>query len=119
MAILMYLGFFAAGRELAAQALSTLTSWAIEATMPLIGLAISVPPVLGCREIHVFQKWLAVIGIIAFVGLSVAIFATSGDPAIIDPSVVGPDAGFRMGPFLLVVATNAVLVLSYGPYVAD
>lgn len=118
-AIMMYLGFFAAGTVLAAQALSMLTSWPLEATIPLIGIAILVLTVLGYRAIHVFQKWLTVIGIIAFVGLSVAIFATSGDPAIVDPSVIGADAGFRMGPFLLVVATNAVLVLSYGPYVAD
>lgn len=118
-AILMYLGFFAVGTVLAAQALVVLTSWPIEVTIVLVGLGIFVLTVLGYRAIHVFQRCLTVVGIAAFVGLSVALVATSGDPGIAKPSLIGDGAGFATGPFLLVVALNAILLLSYGPYVAD
>lgn len=118
-AVMMYLGFFAAGTVLGAQALTVLTSIPLEATIPIIGAGILGLTVLGYRAIHFFQKWLTIVGIIAFLGLTIAIIATSGDPAIASPSVIGDGAGFRTGPFLLVVAVNAVLLLSYGPYVAD
>lgn len=118
-AVIMYLGFFAVGTVLAAQALTVLTGLSVDVTIPLVSLGILGLTVLGYRAIHLFQKWLTVVGIAAFAGLSIAIAATSDDSMIAKPSVIGNDAGFVAGPFLLVVAFCAILLLSYGPYVAD
>lgn len=118
-AIVMYLGFFAAGTVLAAEALNILTGIAVEAAIPLVGAGILVLTIMGYRAIHVFQRFLTIAGIVGFIGLTIAVLATAGDPEIADPTVIGEEPGFVLGPFLLVVALCAILLLSYGPYVAD
>ena len=118
-AVLMYLGFLATGIVLGAQALANLAPVPLEVGIPLLGSLMGVLAVLGYRAIHMFQRLLTVLGGIAFVALTIAVIATSNDPAVASPSVIGPDPGFLIGPFLLIVAVNAVLLLSYGPYVAD
>lgn len=118
-AVFMYLGFFAAGTVLGAQALANVTAIPLTVGIPILGVLIAALAVFGYRAIHVYQRGLSILGAITFLALTVAMIATSDDPEIADPSVIGDDPGFLVGPFLIIVAINAVLLLSYGPYVAD
>lgn len=118
-AVLMYLGFLATGIVLGAQALANLLPIPLTVGIPFLGSLMGVLAVFGYRAIHMYQRLLSVVGGIAFAALTSAVIATPDDPAIVQPSVIGPDPGFLVGPFLLIVALNAVLLLSYGPYVAD
>ncbi|MDO3399553.1 cytosine permease [Mycolicibacterium neoaurum] len=118
-AVFMYLGFLATGIVLGAQALANVSSVPIEVGIPILGILMGVLAVLGYRAIHMFQRFLSIMGGLAFAALTCALFATSGDPAIAAPTFIGDNPGFLPGPFLLIIAVNAVLLLSYGPYVAD
>ncbi|MFI2841473.1 purine-cytosine permease family protein [Mycolicibacterium sp. PDY-3] len=118
-AVFMYLGFLATGIVLGAQALANVSSVPIEVGIPILGILMGVLAVLGYRAIHMFQRFLSVMGGVAFAALTCALFATSGDAGIAAPTFIGDNPGFLPGPFLLIIAVNAVLLLSYGPYVAD
>ena len=118
-AVFMYLGFLATGVVLGAQALTNVASVPIEVGIPVLGTLMGVLAVFGYRAIHMFQRLLSVMGGVAFGVLTYALVATSDDPKIAAPSLIGDDPGFLPGPFLLIIAVNAVLLLSYGPYVAD
>jgi NCS1 family nucleobase:cation symporter-1 len=118
-AVFMYLGFLATGIVLGAQALHNVAAVPIEVGIPILGALMGVLAVLGYRAIHMFQRGLSILGGVAFGLLTIALIATSDDPNIAQPSVIGDNPGFLPGPFLLIIAVNSVLLLSYGPYVAD
>ena len=117
--VAMYLGFYAGGAVLGGGALADITGVSLEWGIVLVGGGSLLLVLLGYRAIHLFEKIMTVWGLIVFVLLTIGLFVSAGDSAIVSPEGVGDSAGFVLGPFLLVVALAAVLLLSYAPYVAD
>jgi len=117
--LIMYLGFFAAGSAISGDALRDLLGISTSSGILLTSVAIVVLVFVGYRAIHAYQKILTVLGFIVFTLLTIAILTSAGQPKAGSMPAVGTSAGFVAGPFLIVVALGAVLLLSYAPYVAD
>ena len=114
--IAMYLGFFAGGAILGAQALGLVFGTRIG-----IGVAISTAlslalVVFGYNMMHWVGRVVTPLYIAVFALLTVALLKNwSSFPAV---SAVAT-SHFQLTPFLMVVSVIAAYYISYGPYVAD
>lgn len=113
--VLMYLGFFASGGVLGGQAVAELTGMPLWAGILVVSAGNVTLVLFGYRVIHGFERVLTVACVIVF-GLFTVALATAAPPAT-QPAPVAH--GFAPGPFLFVIATSGIYLLSYAPYVAD
>lgn len=112
--VLMYLGFYAAGVVLGAQALYELAKVPVTAGIVVLSLASTVVAVFGYNLIHRFERYLSYLVAAVFLVLTV-LLVTRHHPAEITPV----STGFALGPFLLAVSVPAISQLGFAPYVAD
>lgn len=113
--VVMYLGFYAAGAVLGAQALTALCGVPLSVSIVVLSVLSAVVAVFGYNLIHRFEKYLTVLVALVFLVLSAALaFGPHGQGA-----ATAPDGGFLLGPFLLAVSVSATSQLGYAPYVAD
>jgi NCS1 family nucleobase:cation symporter-1 len=112
LAIILYVGFFAAGIIPAAQGLHILSpgisvNWAIV----IIGIPSLILAGIGYDLIHIWMRVGILLFLAGFVILTVAVLNHGG----MDWST----SGFSGGAFLLSVSIIAVFQISYAPYVSD
>ncbi|MCL6442263.1 MAG: cytosine permease [Alicyclobacillus sp.] len=111
--ILMYIGFYAGGAVLGAQALSGITSMSVTWSLIILGLATFIVAVFGYDLIHSMQRYLTIFFFIIFVAVTVKVFTLPLPAGSWSP------ANFRPAEFLLAVSVVATYQLTYAPYVAD
>ena len=114
--VVMYLGFYAAGAVLGAQALTALTGLPLSASIVVLSALSALVAVFGYNLIHKFEKYLTVLVAAVFLVLTAALFLGHHAGAAAAPHA---DKGFLLGPFLLAVSVSATSQLGYAPYVAD
>lgn len=117
--VVMYLGFYAAGAVLGAQALTALTGLPPSGSILVLSALSALVAVFGYNLIHRFEKYLTVLVAAVFLVLTATLVLgrLHGAGPAAHPS--GPDRGFLLGPFLLAVSVSATSQLGYAPYVAD
>ncbi len=113
--LIMYIGFFSASNYLGAQALNaSLPGVPVSAGIVVIAAATVLLAVLGYRAIHRAAEWSGYLFFVLFTVLTLTLWARGLIPAA--AWRFGP---FQPGPFLLMLATAAIWVISYAPYVSD
>lgn len=114
--VVMYLGFYAAGVVLGAQALTELLGLPLAAGIIVLSALSTVVAIFGYNLIHKFERYLSYLVAVVFAVLTVLL--VTGD---FPPTTVGAPTlpGFELGPFLLAVSVPAISQLGFAPYVAD
>jgi len=110
----MYLGFFALSGALGGEALQSLTGLPIAVGTILLGAITAVMAIFGYDLIHAYQRYLAVVFLIAFVVFTIAV-AMGGQV----PAAAWAMSGFNWGTFLLGVTISVTWQITYAPYVSD
>ncbi len=113
--IVMYLGFYAAGVVLGAQALTALTGLPLSAGIIVLALLSTLVAIFGYNLIHRFERYLS--ALVAVVFLVLTLLLVFGDVPATHPAPAS--GGFVLGPFLLAVSVSATSQLGFAPYVAD
>lgn len=113
--IILYLGSYAAGAILGAQAIHNIFP-AISVTWALIilGAVTSFITLFGYDLIHVVERYLAILFAIGFILATIAVVVQLDYPA--GSFAIGD---FHLATFLTVFSVTTAFQLSYGPYVAD
>jgi len=114
--VVMYLGFYAAGAVLGAQALTALCGVPLSVSIVVLSVLSGLVAVFGYNLIHAFEKYLTVLVALVFLVLTVVLLAGGHGSG---GAGAAPDKGFLLGPFLLAVSVSATSQLGYAPYVAD
>ena len=112
--IILYLGSYAAGAILGAQALHNMFPF-ISVTWGLIilGAITFIITLFGYELIHMVERYLTIIFAVVFIAVTVVVLQMdfpTGSFAVSD---------FHLPTFLMIVSMMAAFQLSYGPYVAD
>ncbi|MCF8564719.1 cytosine permease [Alicyclobacillus tolerans] len=120
MVVLMYLGFYAAGAVIGAQALALLFHMPVSTGIFISSLAVLLLVLAGYNVIHRFNRWMsyffsAVFAIVTVLLLTGAPIGHSSASFVAHPV----HAGFMLGPFLLSISLAVINTLGYAPYVAD
>lgn len=112
--IILYLGSYAAGAILGAQALHNIFP-AISMTLGLIilGAVTGFITLFGHDLIHLVQRYLAVVFAVTFILATIAILRLDY------PTGSFSFADFDLSTFLMAFSLTTAFQLSYGPYVAD
>jgi NCS1 family nucleobase:cation symporter-1 len=113
--VFMYLGFYAAGVVLGAQALAALVGLPVPAGIVVLSVASAVVAVFGYNLIHRVERFLSFLVAAVFGVLTVLLVALHHGGAV----MAQPSHGFALGPFLLAVSVPAISQLAFAPYVAD
>jgi nucleobase:cation symporter-1, NCS1 family len=119
MVVLMYLGFYAAGAVIGAEALSMLLHVSVGAGILISSAAVFLLVLAGYNMIHKFNRWMsyfftavfAVVTVLLIIGIRV------GHTHVAATNAAHP--GFVLGPFLLSISLAVINTLGYAPYVAD
>ena len=113
LALMIFLGFYATGLVLGAQALASLLHISRDLGAVLFALMSTVLAIFGYRHIHRFSHLAAVLSGVIVVGLLVRI--------LLDPhaGALFTDTAFAAAPFVLGVSLAASWQLTFGPYIAD
>lgn len=111
--ILMYIGFYAGGGVLGAQALTGVTSIPVTWTIIILSVATFLVTVYGYDVIHSVEKYLSMIFFIVFVIVTVRVISLPLPAHSWSPS------NFNLAYFMLSVSVVATYQLTYAPYVAD
>jgi len=112
--VIMYLGFFALSGALGGQALQSLTGLPVWVGAALLGIITAVMAIFGYDLIHAYQRYLALIFLVAFVIFTVAL-AAGGHV----PSAAWSTSGLQWPMFLLGVTISVTWQITYAPYVSD
>ncbi|WP_051343158.1 purine-cytosine permease family protein [Pseudonocardia spinosispora] len=113
--VVMYLGFYAAGVVLGAQALTALTGLPLSAGIIVLSVLSTLVAIFGYNLIHRFERYLSYLVAAVFLVLSVLLVSAHHGGA----PMANPTSGFALGPFLLAISVPAVSQLGFAPYVAD
>jgi NCS1 family nucleobase:cation symporter-1 len=113
--VVMYLGFYAAGAVLGAQALVALLHLPLSVGVVVLSLLSMAVAIFGYDLIHRFERYLSYLVAVVFAVLTVALLAGGSPPG---PAPIGGH-GFLLGPFLLAMSVSATSQLGFAPYVAD
>ncbi|GAB2996119.1 cytosine permease [Amycolatopsis acidiphila] len=113
--VVMYLGFYAAGAVLGAQALVAMLHIPLPAGIVILSVLSMAVAIFGYDLIHRFERYLSYLVAVVFAVLTVTLLA--GGHATGPEPVTGH--GFLLGPFLLAVSVSATSQLGFAPYVAD
>ncbi len=114
-AVLMYVGFFATSNLLGGQSINAvLPSVPLWAGVVLCALLTVLLALFGYDEIHRWAKIFGYIFLLAFLGLTISLFARG-----MVPSSVWHFGPLHYGPFLLMLAASAIWMISYAVYVSD
>jgi len=114
--VAMYLGFYAGGCVIGAQALQILLGLSKTASVSIVTVLAILLAIFGYKMMHVVARILVPIYIIVFGFLTYAL--VGGWPSFPTSAAV-PTAAFQMTAFMMVLSIVAAYYISYGPYVAD
>ncbi|QSO45832.1 purine-cytosine permease family protein [Alicyclobacillus mengziensis] len=119
MVVLMYLGFYAAGAVIGAQALAMLLHVTVGFGILISSAAVFLLVLAGYNMIHKFNRWMSYLFTAVFAVVTVLLIIGSpvGHTQVAATSAVHP--GFILGPFLLSISLAVINTLGYAPYVAD
>ncbi|WP_051897747.1 purine-cytosine permease family protein [Sciscionella sediminilitoris] len=113
--VVMYLGFYAAGVVLGAQALTAVFGLPLPVSIVLLSALSLLVAIFGYNAIHKLEKYLTYLVAAVFLMLSVLLIFVDNHP--VGAGKTG--SGFALGPFLLAVSVTATSQLGFAPYVAD
>jgi NCS1 family nucleobase:cation symporter-1 len=114
-AVIMYVGFFAASNLLGGQAISAAApSVPLSAGILICAVLTTVLAVFGYDHIHRWAQIFGWIFLVSFAALTVSLWARG-----LVPASVWRFGHFTTGPFLLMLATSAIWIISYAVYVSD
>lgn len=114
-AIAMYVGFFATSNLLGGQAMNAvIPSFPIWAGVVVCAIVTVVLAILGYDQIHRWAKILGYMFLVAFVALTISLFARG-----MVPSKIWSFGPLAVGPFLLMLSISSVWMISYAVYVSD
>lgn len=112
--IILYLGSYAAGAILGAQALHNLFPFiSVSAGLVILGLITFIITLFGYELIHIVERYLTIIFAIVYVIVTIVVLQMdfpAGSFAVSE---------FHLPTFIMVASLMAAFQLSYGPYVAD
>jgi NCS1 family nucleobase:cation symporter-1 len=114
-AVIMYVGFFAASNLLGGQAINaTAPGVPLSAGIVICAVLTTVLAVFGYDHIHRWAQIFGWIFLVSFLALTVSLWARG-----LVPADVWRFGHFVTGPFLLMLATAAIWIISYAVYVSD
>jgi NCS1 family nucleobase:cation symporter-1 len=114
--VAMYLGFYAGGAVIGAQALNRLFGWSTGNSVLLITLLALALVLFGYKMMHVIAKIITPIYIVVFALLTMAAVVNWGS---FPTSSAVPASKFQFTQFMMIVSIIAAYYITYGPYVAD
>jgi len=112
----MYLGFYAGGAILGAQALKLLIGMSTGNGVAVLTALSLVLVSFGYRMMHRVGRWVTPVYLIVFAVLTAALVKNWNT---FPSSSAAVASHFQLTPFMMVVSTVAAYYISYGPYVAD
>lgn len=113
LALMIFLGFYATGLVLGAQAMAGLLHVSRDVGAILFAIMSTSLAIFGYKHIHRFSRLAAILSGVIVTGLLVRILT---DPKV--GSILG-DHAFAAAPFVLGVSLAASWQLTFGPYIAD
>ncbi|MFK0206358.1 purine-cytosine permease family protein [Agrobacterium sp. NPDC090283] len=114
--VAMYLGFYAGGCVIGAQALQILLGLSKAASVAIVTIMAILLAIFGYKMMHVVARILVPIYILVFGVLTYAL--VKGWSSFPSSTAVATDT-FQMTAFMMVLSIVAAYYISYGPYVAD
>ena len=115
MVVVMYLGFFAAGAVIGADAIARITHLSVTDSLLLSSVGVFLLVLTGYNMIHWVNRIMSYIYIVVFLILTAVVLASPPN----GPHATSHPVGFLLGPFLLSVSLAVINTLAYAPYVAD
>ncbi len=116
MVVVMYLGFYAAGAVIGAEAISRLFHTSVSTGIILSSVAEALLTLAGYNVIHKFNRWMSYLFVVVFVIVTgLLLFG----PHLTTAHHQAAHSGFVLGPFLLTISLAVINTLGYAPYVAD
>lgn len=120
MVVLMYLGFFASGAVIGAEALAMLFHISVGMSILISSIAVLILVLAGYDIIHRFNRWMSYFFTGIFAVLTVMLLTGVPIGHAHAPFVTHVShGGFLIGPFLLSISLAVINTLGYAPYVAD
>jgi len=114
--IAMYLGFYAGGAVIAAQALKQLMGLGIGTSVAILTVLSLILVVFGYKMMHVLAKFITPLYIVVFALLTYSLWKNWD----VFPTVSAvPVTTFKLTQFMMVVSIVTAYYITYGPYVAD
>lgn len=110
--LVMYIGYFASSAVLGGQALSGWLKLPPTVGIILVAIVCAILAIYGYDAIHRFERYLAYIFAVAFIYLTVRMFAAH-------PLHLLAHQAFSFPTFLLAVSIYVTWQVTYAPYVAD
>jgi nucleobase:cation symporter-1, NCS1 family len=114
--IAMYLGFYAGGAIIGAQALNLMFGTGVGMGVALVTLISLFMVLFGYNMMHLVGRILTPIYVVVFALLTIALLANWNS---FPTSSVVAATEFQLTPFLMIISISAAYYISYGPYVAD
>lgn len=115
MVVVMYLGFFAAGAVIGADALAKLLHISVTDSLLISSIGVFLLVLTGYNMIHWVNRIMSYVYGVVFLILTVVVLAS---PVHLASGGIA-SSGFLLGPFLLSVSLAVINTLAYAPYVAD
>lgn len=113
--VIMYVGFFAASNLLGGQAINAVAPHIpLNAGIIICAILTTLLAIAGYDAIHRWAGYCGWAFLVAFLALTISLFARG-----LVPSAVWHFGSLQFGPFLLMLATSAIWVISYAVYVSD
>ncbi len=120
MVVLMYLGFYAAGAVIGAQALAMLLHVSVGTGILMSSTVVFLLVLAGYNMIHKFNRWMSYFFTAVFAVVTVLLISRGGPVEHAQVAAHGAvHPGFILGPFLLSISLAVINTLGYAPYVAD
>ena len=114
--VAMYLGFYAGGAVIGAQALGLLFGMSTPAAVGLLSVLSLVLVLFGYKMMHVIARVLTPAYVVVFSLVTISLVTNWGS---FPTSSAVPFTAFSTTPFMLIMSIIAAYYITYGPYVAD
>jgi NCS1 family nucleobase:cation symporter-1 len=114
--VAMYLGFYAGGAIIGAQALEILFGIKTPMAVAILSALSLVLVLFGYKMMHVIARVITPIYFVVFALLTTALITNW---ETFPSSAAVPFATFSLTPFMLIMSIIAAYYITYGPYVAD
>lgn len=114
--VAMYLGFYAGGAVIAAQALDILFGMSTPIAVALLSALSLLLVLFGYKMMHVIARILTPVYVVVFSLLTIALVSNWDS---FPTSSAVPFTSFALTPFMFILSMIAAYYITYGPYVAD
>lgn len=118
MVVVMYLGFYASGAVIGAEAIAKLCHVSVSVGILLSSLAVMLLVLAGYNLMHKFNRVMSYFFSIVFLIVTCLLLFVPKD-SVAQTHTHLSATSFQIGPFLLAISLAVINTLGYAPYVAD